>query len=63
MSSLCGACTSLSLFPFWCLDAKGEKIVIYIYHFSSYFFQCVMNLCSTCHGRVDKNLFMWLVKH
>jgi hypothetical protein len=40
------------------LTPTGEKIVIYIYHFSSYFLQCVMDLCSTCDGRVDNNLFI-----
>jgi hypothetical protein len=44
---------------FGVLMPTGEKIVIYIYRFSSYFFQCLMDLCSTCDSRVDKNLFMY----
>jgi hypothetical protein len=40
-------------FPFLVLDANGGEDS-YLYHFS--FPQCVMNLCSTCVGRVDKNL-------
>jgi hypothetical protein len=33
MSSFRGACSSLGHSPFWCLDNKGEKIVIFIIFF------------------------------
>jgi hypothetical protein len=45
-------------FLFGVLTTKREKIAIFIYRFSSYFLQCVMDMSSTCVGRVDKNLFI-----
>jgi hypothetical protein len=32
MSSSCGTCSSLDLFPFWCLNDKGGEDS-YLYHF------------------------------
>jgi hypothetical protein len=64
MSSWRGVCTSLSLFPFWRLDANGGEDS-YLYHFSSYFSfaQCVMDMCSTCDGYDGQELiYVWLVK-
>jgi hypothetical protein len=41
MSSLRGACTSLSLFPFWCLDAKGgEDSYLYLSFFIVFLSVC-----------------------
>jgi hypothetical protein len=58
MSSLCSAYTSSSLFPFWRLDANGGEDSYLYLSFFIFFLQCVMDLSSTCDGRVDKNLFM-----
>jgi hypothetical protein len=45
--------TSLSLFPFWCLDANGEEDS-YLYRFSS--LSSVLVMSCTCGGRgIDKN--------
>jgi hypothetical protein len=42
MSSWHEVCTSLSLFPFWCLDANGGEDS-YLYHFFTSF---------VCNGHV-----------
>jgi hypothetical protein len=59
MSSPCGACSSSSLFPFWCLDDKaGEDS--YPYHF---FFLCVVVLSCVSGGHDGQDLFnIWLIK-
>jgi hypothetical protein len=45
-------------FPFWRLDANGGEDSYLYLSFFIFFLQCVMDLSSTCDGRVDKNLFM-----
>jgi hypothetical protein len=56
-----GAASSfLALFPFWCLNVKGEKRVIFIY----IVFHSSLWSCGMCDGCImDKETFyMWLVK-